>query len=62
LGSKWYDFLGVATPGEEHSPLSWVTDFKSKFTSDLREVSTSYIYITKPFFYTVFQMLRKLKK
>jgi lipid II:glycine glycyltransferase (peptidoglycan interpeptide bridge formation enzyme) len=22
LGSKWYDFLGVATPGEEHSPLS----------------------------------------
>jgi lipid II:glycine glycyltransferase (peptidoglycan interpeptide bridge formation enzyme) len=22
FGSKWYDFLGVATPGEEDSPLA----------------------------------------
>ena len=62
FGSKWYDFLGVATPWEENSPLAWVTDFKSKFTSDFREVSRSYLYVTKPFLYQVFQILRKIKK
>jgi hypothetical protein len=39
-----------------------VTDFKWKFTSDFREVSTSYISITKPFLYHIFQILRKIKK
>jgi len=62
FGSKWYDFLGVATPGELDSPLAWVTDFKWKFTSDFREVSSSYLYITKPFLYNIFQILRKIKK
>ncbi len=61
-GSKWYDFLWVATPWDINSSLAWVTDFKSKFTSDFREVSRSYLYINKRFWYFVFQILRKLKK
>lgn len=62
MGSKWYDFLWVATPWDEKSSLAGVTDFKSKFTSDFREVSRSYLYVAKPFLYGVFQLLRKLKK
>lgn len=59
-GSTLYDFLGVATPGEKHSPLAWVTDFKSKFTSDIREVSQSFLYVHKKKKYFFVMMLKKL--
>ncbi len=60
-GSQIYDFLWVASPGEKNSPLSWVTDFKKKLTKDVREVSTSYIWINKRFIYTMLDLLRKIK-
>ncbi|MCD5380711.1 peptidoglycan bridge formation glycyltransferase FemA/FemB family protein [Candidatus Gracilibacteria bacterium] len=61
-GSQIYDFLGVATPGDDNHPLKGVTDFKKKFTKDIRKVSESYIFIQKPFVYKVLRILAKLKK
>jgi len=62
VSSKLYDFLWVAGPNEENSPLSWVTDFKKKFTEDIRFVSNSYIYVNKKFKYTLINIIRKLRK
>jgi len=57
-----YDFLWVSTPNSKKSSLSWVTDFKKKFTSDIREVSESYIYINKIFKYKLIKMLKFIKR
>jgi len=59
---KFYDFLGVATPWDKKSSLAWVTDFKLKFTKDIREVSESYIYINNKIKYLLLQLLRKIKR
>lgn len=59
---KLYDFLWVSSPWEENSSLAWVTDFKKKFTSDIRKVSSSYIYVNKKFKYWFINFLRKIKK
>ena len=61
LNNKIYDFLWVSSPGESSS-LSWVTDFKMKLTSDVREVSKSYIWINKNFKYYIIILLRKIRK
>ena len=60
--SKLYDFLGVSSPGEENSSLAWVTSFKSKFTSDIREVSNSQIFVNKKIKYFIINTLKKLKR
>jgi len=57
-----YDFLWVATPDEKNSSLAWVSDFKYKFTSDVRNVSKSYIFINKTFIYSLINFVRKIKK
>ncbi|MDP5039123.1 MAG: peptidoglycan bridge formation glycyltransferase FemA/FemB family protein [Candidatus Gracilibacteria bacterium] len=62
LGSKIYDFLGVAGILEKNSPLAGVTDFKLKLTPNVVEVSNSYIYKNKKILYFIFQILRYLKK
>lgn len=62
LWFKLYDFLWVSSPWEENSSLAWVTDFKKKFTSDIRKVSSSYIYVNKKFKYWFINFLRKIKK
>lgn len=62
IWSKIYDFLWVSSPNEKNSSLTWVTDFKSKFTSDFRKVSGSYIFINKKIKYLIINILRKLKK
>ncbi|NVP17754.1 peptidoglycan bridge formation glycyltransferase FemA/FemB family protein [Candidatus Gracilibacteria bacterium] len=62
LGMKIYDFLGVATPGEENSHLRGVTDFKSKFTSNIVKVSDSYIFVNNKIKYNLLQLLRKFKR
>jgi lipid II:glycine glycyltransferase (peptidoglycan interpeptide bridge formation enzyme) len=62
LWCKIYDFLGVATPWDKNSKLAWVTDFKMKFTQDIREISKSYIWINKKWKYYIIQCLRKLRK
>jgi lipid II:glycine glycyltransferase (peptidoglycan interpeptide bridge formation enzyme) len=62
IKSKLYDFLWVATPWDENSSLSGVTDFKKKMTKDIREVSNSYIYINKKMKYLIMSFLRKLKR
>lgn len=61
LWSKLYDFLWVSSPDEENSPLAWVTDFKKKFTSDIRNVSDSYIWINKKCIYFLINLIRKFK-
>lgn len=57
-----YDFLWVKNPDEKKSSLDWVTDFKSKFTSNLKEVSRSYIFIENKFLFYTFLILKNLKK
>jgi lipid II:glycine glycyltransferase (peptidoglycan interpeptide bridge formation enzyme) len=59
--SKLYDFLWVTSPWSKELSLSWVTDFKLKLTSDVREVSKSYIWINKKLLYNVIVLLKKLK-
>ena len=59
--SKLYDFLWVSTPWEKCS-LAWVTDFKKKVTKDIREVSTSYIWVNKKIKYSLILFLRFVKK
>lgn len=61
IESKYYDFLWVSSPGDEKSSLVWVTDFKLKFTPDVRKVSESYIWINKKFLYFIIQILKKIK-
>lgn len=57
-----YDFLGIASPGDKNSPLIWVTDFKLKFTSDIKKVSESYIFVNKKWKYRLISFLKKWKK
>nr|MDD3720053.1 peptidoglycan bridge formation glycyltransferase FemA/FemB family protein [Candidatus Gracilibacteria bacterium] len=61
IGSRYYDFLGIATPGDTNSSLLGVTDFKLKFTKGIVNVSDSYIWVNKKFIYFVLNLLRKLK-
>jgi lipid II:glycine glycyltransferase (peptidoglycan interpeptide bridge formation enzyme) len=61
MWSQYYDFLWVANPWEINSPLAWVTDFKLKFTPDVRNVSESYMFINKKFLYFSFLILKKIK-
>lgn len=61
IWSKYYDFLWVATPGDEKSSLAWVTDFKLKFTPDVRKVSESYIWINSKIKYYLLILLKKIK-
>ena len=56
--SKLYDFLGVATPGSENDPLAGVTSFKKKLTKDIREVSSSSIYVNKKLKYNLIKLLK----
>lgn len=60
--SKYYDFLWVATPWDTKSSLKSVTDFKMKFTQDIRKVSESYIYVNKKFLYFFIIFVRFIKK
>ncbi len=62
IGSKYYDFLWVASPGELNSSLSWVTDFKSKLTKDVVKVSESYIWVRNKWLYGGIQIIKKIKK
>lgn len=56
---KLYDFLWAASPKDLDSPLKWVTDFKLKFTSNIRRVSDSYIWINYKRRYKILNYLRK---
>lgn len=60
--SKLYDFLWVASPDEKNSSLAWVTDFKLKLSSDVRNVSHSYIWINDKLKYWIIVFIRYLKK
>ncbi len=59
--SKYYDFLWIAWPLDKNSPLSWVTDFKLKFTSNVKEISKSYIFVNKKVEFFIFNLLKKIK-
>lgn len=61
IWSNLYDFLWVAQNWDKNSSLVWVTDFKKKFTEDIRFVSYSYIYINKKIKYFFINILRKIK-
>ena len=57
-----YDFLWIASPMISHDTLTWVTNFKLKFTPDTRYISKSYIYKHKKLKYLLIQILRYFKK
>jgi lipid II:glycine glycyltransferase (peptidoglycan interpeptide bridge formation enzyme) len=61
LWSKLYDFLWVSAHDEINSHLEWVTDFKMRFTKDIRRVSDSYIWVNKKFKFFIIELLRKMK-
>lgn len=61
IWSKYYDFLWIATPWDINSSLSWVTDFKLKFTKDIVNISDSYIWINNKFLYKLIEFVRKMK-
>ncbi|MDD3302608.1 MAG: peptidoglycan bridge formation glycyltransferase FemA/FemB family protein [Candidatus Gracilibacteria bacterium] len=61
IDSKYYDFLGIASPGEKNSSLAGVTDFKLKLSKDIINISDSYIWVNNIFLYKTFLLLRKLK-
>lgn len=60
-GLELYDFLGIASPDELHSPLLGVTDFKLKLTPDTREVSQSFLWVHKKWKYRLIQLLKKIR-
>lgn len=59
-GSKYYDFLWVASPGDDDSPLAWVTDFKLKFTKVATYCSESMLYIPSFWKYRCFVFGKKI--
>ncbi len=59
--SSYYDFLWVATPWDTKSSLSWVTDFKLKFTTDVVNISDSYIWVNKFFTYNILLLFKLIK-
>lgn len=61
MGSKYYDFLWVASPWELNSSLSWVTDFKLKLTKDVVNVSDSYIWVRNKFLYKAIELWKLFK-
>ena len=61
IWGKLYDFLWVASPYDNSSSLSWVTDFKKKLTKDVRHVSESYIFVNKHFKYALIKFLRRFR-
>lgn len=61
IGSKYYDFLWVATPWEVNSSLAWVTDFKLKLTKEVVKVSDSFIWVRNKWLYGGICFLRKMK-
>lgn len=61
IWSDYYDFLWITTPWDEKSSLSWVTDFKMKFTKDIIYISDSYIWINNIIIFKVLQFIRYIK-
>ncbi|NDK08957.1 peptidoglycan bridge formation glycyltransferase FemA/FemB family protein [Candidatus Gracilibacteria bacterium] len=61
IGSKYYDFLGIASPGDLKSSLSGVTDFKLKLTKDVVKVSDGYIWVRNKLLYKGIEFVRKIK-
>jgi lipid II:glycine glycyltransferase (peptidoglycan interpeptide bridge formation enzyme) len=62
LGCNFYDFLWVANPWDKKSKLAWVSDFKLKFTQDIRNVSESFVWINKKWKYWIIKILKGLFK
>ncbi len=62
LNCHFYDFLWVATPWDKKSSLLWVTDFKLKFTKDIRQVSESYLHINNILLFYVLIIIKSIKK
>jgi len=59
--SKIYDFLWIASPWEKNSPLTGVTEFKTKLSQDTRKLSESFIFVENKIMYFFIMRLRKLK-
>ena len=61
-GCQLYDFLWISSPMISHDALTWVTNFKIKFTSDTRLVSKAYVYKHKKLKYALIQFLKYFKR
>ena len=61
--SKLYDFWWVSGPNKLNSSLKWVTEFKLKFTNNIKRISNSFIWIRSRRQYKLVNFIRKkLKK
>lgn len=61
-GCEVFDFLGIAGPDEQHSPLAWVTNFKLKLTDNLKEWPKTQILVLKKSPYLMLLLKKKVKK
>lgn len=62
--NKWclfFDFLWIACPEAKKSHLSWVTDFKLKFSDKITKWPDSQIYVNKKIVFYLFLIKYKLK-
>jgi len=62
IGLKYYDFLGIADPGNPHDPLHGVTIFKQKFGGKLIKHPDSQVIIHQPVLFYALQIKNFLKK
>jgi peptidoglycan pentaglycine glycine transferase (the first glycine) len=61
-GCTYFDFMGIADPGNPNDRLSGVTDFKLKFGGKIVKFQTSYHVIVNSVLYFVFKVSKFLKK
>lgn len=61
-GCEIYDFLGIADPKDEHSPLAGVTDFKLKLTDETREWPATQILIMREMAYALLRLRKMVKR
>ena len=60
-GCKTYDFLGIADPKDEKSPLAGVTDFKLKLTDETKEWPATQILVMRKIAYIALKIRKMLK-
>ncbi|MEK7524402.1 MAG: peptidoglycan bridge formation glycyltransferase FemA/FemB family protein [Patescibacteria group bacterium] len=59
-GMQWYDFLGIAPPGDPHHPWAGITDFKKKFGGKEVAYAASFEVIYNQFLYRFLDGIKKI--
>lgn len=60
-GYRWYDFLGIAPPGDETHRLVGVSQFKAKFGGNVVHYPDAMILVIHPIKFMIYRYLRIVK-